>query len=77
MNQLSIPDTGTVSVPAFAPQRAAGVTVTVNPPTTPLDYFFVMFDTDMIDEICLNSNNYAELHKDKYPFSYKSYPDEG
>lgn len=31
----------------------------------------------MIDDICVNSNTYAEIYRDRYPFSYRYYPEGG
>jgi len=31
----------------------------------------------IIDEICVNTNTYAEIYCDKHPYSYKHFPEQG
>lgn len=72
LKQLSVPDTNTVVVPTFTPHRSPGPDV---PSSTesPLGYFFLFLDNAIIDEICVNTNTYAEIYLDKHPYSYKHF----
>ena len=77
MKKLSDPDVATVSIPSFIPQRTPGPHLPTSQLDCAFDYFLLLFDNNIIDEICVNSNSYAELHRDKYPYSYSHYPDGG
>ena len=75
MNKLSELDTATVSKPTFMPNLMLGPNDSGI--SSAMDYFLLFFDEDIIDTVCVNSNSYAELYKDKYKYSYKYYPKEG
>ncbi len=77
MKELSVIDTNTVSYPAFSPQHTPGLDLPSGFTPSPLNYFLLYFNYEMIDEICINSNTYAEIYSDKYKFSYDFYPKDG
>ena len=72
MKKLSEVDTATVSEPTFMPNLIPGPNVSSGI-SSAMDYFLLFFDEDIIDMVCVNSNFYAELYKDKYKYSYKYY----
>ena len=76
MKLLADKDTARVSAPMFTPHQMPGPSVPAGT-TSPFDYFSLFFYAKIIDEICVNSNTYAELYKVKYPNSYKFYPEDG
>jgi len=63
LKQLSVPDTDTVLVPTFTPHRSPGPDVPSGT-ESPLDYFLLFLDNAIIDEICVNTNTYAEIYRD-------------
>ena len=70
MKKLSELDTAIVSEPTFMPNLMPGPNVSSGI-SSAMDYFLLFFDEDIIDTVCVNSNSYAELYKDKYKYSYK------
>ena len=55
-------DTARVSAPTFAPHQIPSPSVPTGT-TSHFDYLSLVFDAKIIDEICVNSNTYAELYK--------------
>ena len=72
MMKLSDVDAVTPSYPNFLPSRTPGSNIPSGT-SSPLDYFLLFFGNEIIDIICENSNSYAVLYQDKYPYSYKYY----
>ena len=66
MKLLADKNTARVSAPTFTPHQMLGPSIPTDT-TGPFDYFSLFFDAKIIDEICVNSNTYAELYKVKYP----------
>ena len=66
MNMLSVIDTSTVSYPVFAPKRKQGINLPSGFIPSPLNFFLLFFDNNMIDEICINSNSFTEIYSEKY-----------
>ena len=77
MNMLSVIDTAPLPCINFTPQRTPGPNLPASFVPSPLNYFLLFFDMEMIDEICVNSNTYAEIYRDKYKYSYRFYPENG
>ena len=51
MNKLSDIDAVTPSYPSFLPSRTPGLNIPSGT-SSPLDYFFLFFDSEIIDTIC-------------------------
>ena len=69
--KLSDVDAVTLSYPIFLLTRTPGPNIPSGT-SSPLDYFLLFFDNEIIEIVCENSNSYAVLYQDKYHYSYIS-----